>query len=285
MKKFLISAVLFLFSTFAFCVKPKDLKFLIKAYPDISFESSYDSEYDDYLIKVTLGERSKEFYWAEGKMLPKEELKNKDDYLPILYYYPKKIPNPKDFTQEDIKKIKEYANEENRKNSPDVAFFFYDFIYDCSSRIRVEQHIKKTTFLGFRTNVHDRIIEPLKRVETEILKLAKKDKEVQVFIDELTSIESYNWREILDSKKKSIHSYGIATDVLPTNFRKRNIYWVWRKDYDPNKWMLVPLEDRWIVPEKVIKIFESEGFIYGGKWIVWDNMHFEYFPEIILYNK
>ena len=30
-----------------------------------------------------------------------------------------------------------------------------------------------------------------------------------------------------------------------------------------------------------IEIFEDEGFIWGGRWAVWDNMHFEYHPEII----
>ena len=38
----------------------------------------------------------------------------------------------------------------------------------------------------------------------------------------------------------------------------------------------------WIPPLAVIAVFESEGFIWGGKWGVWDNMHFEYRPELIL---
>lgn len=29
------------------------------------------------------------------------------------------------------------------------------------------------------------------------------------------------------------------------------------------------------------KAFESEGFIWGGYWAIWDNMHFEYHPELI----
>ena len=44
--------------------------------------------------------------------------------------------------------------------------------------------------------------------------------------------------------------------------------------------MLVPLKSRWMPPEAVIKIFESEGFIWGGYWIIFDNMHFEYHPEL-----
>ena len=37
-----------------------------------------------------------------------------------------------------------------------------------------------------------------------------------------------------------------------------------------------------IPPQSVIDIFEDEGFIWGGKWVIWDNMHFEYHPELIL---
>ena len=45
--------------------------------------------------------------------------------------------------------------------------------------------------------------------------------------------------------------------------------------------MLTPLSWRWMPPQAVIDIFEEEGFIWGGKWAIWDNMHFEYHPELI----
>ena len=77
---------------------------------------------------------------------------------------------------------------------------------------------------------------------------------------------------------------GVAVDILPIGWDKKNLYWAWRRDIDPD-WMLLPLKKRWIVPDSVVKIFESEGFIYGGKWDLWDNMHFEYRPELILYTK
>ena len=49
--------------------------------------------------------------------------------------------------------------------------------------------------------------------------------------------------------------------------------------------MLVPLENRWKPPEMVIKAFEQEGFIWGGKWPLYDNMHFEYRPELHEFNR
>ena len=40
------------------------------------------------------------------------------------------------------------------------------------------------------------------------------------------------------------------------------------------------LESRWNPPDPVIRAFEKEGFIWGGKWPLYDNMHFEYRPEL-----
>jgi hypothetical protein len=34
-------------------------------------------------------------------------------------------------------------------------------------------------------------------------------------------------------------------------------------------------------PSVVVEIFEKHGFVWGGKWYHFDNMHFEYRPEII----
>jgi len=49
--------------------------------------------------------------------------------------------------------------------------------------------------------------------------------------------------------------------------------------------MLIPLDRRWIPPAPVIAAFEEEGFIWGGKWLLWDNMHFEYRPELMTLKK
>ena len=68
---------------------------------------------------------------------------------------------------------------------------------------------------------------------------------------------------------------------LPVDLKGKAIFWSWTKDVDPN-WMLTPLSKRWMPPQTVIDIFEDEGFIWGGKWGIWDNMHFEYHPELIL---
>jgi peptidoglycan LD-endopeptidase CwlK len=35
------------------------------------------------------------------------------------------------------------------------------------------------------------------------------------------------------------------------------------------------------IPIEIVKIFEANGFIWGGKWWHYDTMHFEYRPELL----
>ena len=162
--------------------------------------------------------------------------------------------------------------------------FFFEAIYDSQTRLSLETHIKKTTLLGKSTNVHERMIVPLKKVEEKIYALAKKDGQVQAFIDNLKSTDAYSWRIIAGTNRKSFHSLGIAIDVLPKSQGGKQIFWSWAADKYPDTWMLIPLKNRWMPPAQVISIFEEEGFIWGGKWVIYDNMHFEYHPELIQYN-
>lgn len=265
--------------------EPKDLKILKQAYPDVTFESEYDSEKNDYLITVSVEDRQKDFYWANGKLLPESELSNEKNYRSVFYEYPDKIPDPQYFTDEYIQQIKDATSFETRQNGDELSYFFYDLLYQSDSRKTVEKRIGSYKFLGKYPNVHDRIKEPLARVEKKIMELSKEDNEVREFLEKLLSVDCYNWRDIEDSGKKSVHSFGIALDVLPKGWGQKNVYWAWRRDIDKENWMKLSLDRRWTPPEKVIEIFEQEGFVYGGKWMVWDNMHFEYFPEVILYNK
>lgn len=270
-----------------------NLKYLEKAYPDLTFTRRYDKVMQDWLITVkipdTPGDKggkghSEEFYWANGSMLPESEIKNADKYWPILYGYQKELSDPANFTEEERERIKQFSSTENRQNGAGTPMFFFDALYDSSSRARLESHIKRISFLGNLTNVHERMIEPLGRVEKRIYALAESNEEVKSFLANLKSNDAYYWRIIAGTKRKSFHSLGIAVDVLPKKLGGKQIFWSWARDKYPNTWMLIPLKDRWMPPAAVIRIFEEEGFIWGGKWVIYDNMHFEYHPELIQFN-
>ena len=268
-----------------FLDEPELLKIFKEAYPNVKFISEYDDSVEDWKITVKAEKRKAALYWADGKFLPKNELENKDLYTAFIYKYSKEIPDPKNFTNEDIERIRNYTNPQNRKSGKGTSPFLYDVIYDCKSRISVESHIKSKRFLNKRSNPHESLHKILEKIEADILEAAKTDSDVKFFVDNLYSVDSYNWRSISDSGNRSFHSLGLAIDVLPKGWTTKNLYWAWRRDLDKENWMLLPLDRRWMPAQKVIEIFESYGFIWGGKWIIWDNMHFEYRPEVILYNK
>lgn len=293
MKKFLFCFIFFvlLCDFFAVDFKKKEIKhdrelikIFEKAYPQVDFNVSFDETVNDWKIEINRDNRSAILYWADGKLLTLDKLPEKDLYSSFLYNYPKNVADPKDFSQEDIDRIREYSSPKNRKKSRGTAPEFYNVIFDVGTRLSTESHINSIKFLNKSTNTHEFLHEILKQVQKDIFEVAKHDAEVKDFLDKLASADSYSWRTISDSGNRSFHSMGLAIDVLPKGWGQKNLYWAWRRDIDGDNWMKLPLERRWMPPQKVIEIFESHGFLWGGKWIIWDNMHFEYRPEVILYN-
>lgn len=82
---------------------------------------------------------------------------------------------------------------------------------------------------------------------------------------------TFNWRTVSGSTRRSLHSFGIALDINP----QYADYWDWTKDKNGN----FTYHNQ--VPMEIVLIFEKYGFIWGGKWLHHDTMHFEYRPELI----
>ncbi len=279
------------FSTLSAKELPDDLIMFEKSYPDITFKEKYDDKLDDWKLELSMPTRpgskkrkSAVFYWADSRMLPKDEYENIEKYTPLLYEYDQNLRDPKTFTKQEKEEIKKYSSESNRKAGPGAATFFFDFVYSADSKEELIKHTTGVFFLSKETRIHERIKKPLKRVESKILAYAKTDTAVKAFISNLKSTDAYHWRIIAGTKRKSFHTYGIAIDVLPKKRGNKEIFWSWTKENVGDKWIMTKLSARWMPPKKVIKAFESEGFIWGGKWVIWDNMHFEYRPELIKYN-
>ena len=263
-----------------------NLKYFINGYPDVKFEKKWDGEVGDWIIEITpsfTGETT-ELYWCDGRLLPKTELENEDKYWSLFTYYPKEIRNPKTFTETERNLIHDFGKVSNRSKAKLTPVFFFNAIYDTETRRSTESHIVTVPFLDKYTNTHEAIVPALRKVETKLLEEAKTDKELNKFIHTFRSCDSYAWRDIEATEIRSLHSLGIAVDFLPKSNNK-HLFWGWARDRFPSDWMDVRLQYRWIPPQKFIDIFESEGFIWGGKWVIWDNMHFEYRPEQIAYNK
>ncbi len=82
---------------------------------------------------------------------------------------------------------------------------------------------------------------------------------------------TYNYRMIAGTNLLSAHAFGIAIDLKSNPCD----YWRWATRQQGQS----RLDD---YPAEVVKIMESRGFIWGGKWAHFDFLHFEYRPELIL---
>jgi hypothetical protein len=128
-------------------------------------------------------------------------------------------------------------------------------------------------------------MEPLRSVEREIRDVARHDEEVAAWVDQLDITYSFISRDIAGSDTRSQHGWGTAIDLVPTSYGGRAVYWSWSRVYDREGWDRIPVARRWSPPQPVVEIFESHGFVWGGKWARFDMIHFEYRPEILLYNR
>jgi hypothetical protein len=221
------------------------------------------------------------FYYARGRLLPEQLRDRHADYDPQPFYnYPAELPPWKDPTPEETLRFRDSADR-RAANPPKRSQHFFDALWRASTREESYDRVKTIRFLGRSVMVHYSIMEELALVEERILGIAKTSAEVRQWINQIDTLTGWNWRTIADTRSRSFHAYGAALDLLPRSYGGRQTYWLWTAENYP-AWWAVPYERRSHPPETVIKAFEEYGFIWGGKWLFFDTMHFEYRPEILL---
>jgi D-alanyl-D-alanine carboxypeptidase len=145
---------------------------------------------------------------------------------------------------------------------------FFDKMYGDCSKGQVQKKLTKVAWLlkmgggsvqiTTVNNVADRlraVSEELDRLPPDINKYA------------FPSAGTFNCRAVKDTGNRSAHAWGAAIDIN-TKFAD---YWLWAKNGG--------YRNR--IPFDIVDIFERHGFIWGGKWVHFDTMHFEYRPELL----
>ncbi|GEM44690.1 M15 family metallopeptidase [Deinococcus cellulosilyticus] len=107
----------------------------------------------------------------------------------------------------------------------------------------------------------------LRRVEQAL----QKNPELQKYVTPHQG--TYLWRKVAGTERLSMHSFGIAIDLNG----KHSNYWKYHKYQEGQKGIVYRNQ----IPEKLVFLFEREGFVWGGRWYHFDTMHFEYRPEMI----
>ncbi|GHU51442.1 hypothetical protein FACS1894200_11620 [Spirochaetia bacterium] len=254
------------------------MKAFAKAYPDRIGPAEYRD--GDWAVPI----RGVYYYYANGKLLPQSLRSQEADYAPTdIYVYPKDLPQWQKPSAAEVARYKamtEAREQSTRKRST----FFFSALLRASNRQEAYNRVKQIKLFGKAFMIHYSILEEIALVEEQVLEAAKSNKEVQQWVQSITEIDAWNWRPVAGSGNLSYHSYGIALDILVKTTNTQDTYWQWAKNKYNGNWWDVSYERRTHPPSAVIKIFESYGFIWGGKWLFYDTMHFEYRPEIFILN-
>ena len=229
------------------------------------------------------------WHFAQGRFLPREDAARPEEFRPLyLYRYAlegRDDPNPWQSVADRVLSRRLSSGSYRGRLSPNPGARrspFYETLWQSRSREEAFAQQQGVTFLGWSVRIHRGIAAPLERAEAHIMALAETDPEVRGWIRNLDSISGWNWRNIAGSENRSFHAYGAAVDLLMKAQPGMETYWQWTaaKGID---WRSVPPENRQNPPPAVIRIFEDQGFIWGGRWPWYDTMHFEYHPELLIF--
>jgi hypothetical protein len=219
------------------------------------------------------------FFWAHGRILPQAERSAWEGYARFRFYpYPPGLPPLPQLDAETEARLKK-ALAEAREHPPRRSEDFLERLYDAASLKETESHIITVNFLGFSVKVHQRIAQPIASVAAECEALRRVDPQVAAFLAGISEVDGFNYRYVADTATRSYHSYGLAVDLIPRSWDGKTPYWLWAIN---DRWWATPYERRWMVPLSIVAAFEKQGFVWGGKWLFFDTMHFEYRPEIFI---
>jgi D-alanyl-D-alanine carboxypeptidase-like protein len=150
---------------------------------------------------------------------------------------------------------------------------FYAKMYGDCTKGEVTRHLVDVIWLPstsaqrLRVTRVNGVAERLQAISNELDKLPAAMTKFLV-----PSAGTYNCRVVAGTKRVSAHGLGIAIDIA-TAYAD---YWYWTKPGPGGRYAY-----RNRIPWEIVEIFETHGFVWGGKWYHYDTMHFEYRPEII----
>jgi flavodoxin len=232
------------------------------------------------------------WYYAGGRFITQEDASKPENFRPqFLYRYSPEPPgdadgaSPWQNTANRIISRREtlasYRPYRSFGNPGGTRSAFFETLWQARNRTEAFAHQQWIGFLGRQVHIHEIIAAPLGRVDARIRELAESNPEIPLWLNSLDSITGWNWRNIAGSTNRSFHSYGAAVDLLMKTEIGKETYWQWTaaKGID---WRTVPTDKKQNPPIAVIRAFEDQGFIWGGRWSRYDTMHFEYHPELLI---
>lgn len=200
------------------------------------------------------------FVWDDGKRKDYDEMILSPD-MNDAFTYPYPFSGNVTNRNEDTSRIRHLG--------------FYKAIYGENEE-EVKEHLVQVPWFKEYFNESFIVVTSANGVDKAFERVIQRLSNIQqAYYQFLSDQDAFYWRTIADSPNLSPHSFGIALDIN-TQFSK---YWLWDKK-ERNEYQY---ENQ--IPLEIVRAFEEEGFIWGGRWWHYDTMHFEYRPEIICYAK
>lgn len=233
------------------------------------------------------------FFWEQGRLLPEGLRPQRTSYTALHFYNYRTGPyEPPELTEAQQTALRDYearvlgqsSEAENdggqRRGESGRYPGFLDALWGVSNARDADRAMQRIRLLNIVTRVHPDIVEPLRRVERDIRSAMETDAEVRAFVGDILMISGFFWRDVPGTNVRSFHAYGTALDLLPRRYNGFG-YWRWARQSGVRDWWDVPLEQRYRVPAAIVTAFETHGFVWGGKWALFDPVHFEYRPEVV----
>jgi hypothetical protein len=229
------------------------------------FQKAYPGRFGKIEMKdddVTITLDGVRFYWAEGKILPEHDLPRREEYhRQAPYTYKKELEPVPEYTPEMKAEMDAWV-----KELDDIPVSRHPGLFTLIWRIydaRSADHYGRTIRLFGRG--------------------VRQDRKLALYLRTIRSVSGLYWRKIARTQTLSFHAFGAAVDVVSANPRHGETYWLWARARD-EEWYTRPLSRRHVPPASFVEVFEKHGFVWGGKWLFYDTIHFEYRPDVLLYN-
>jgi hypothetical protein len=236
-----------------------------------AFREAYAQFIDSVSVQsgdVVFFMRGRAIHFADGRLLDASRPDRRENCDPVFYRY-----SPDPLTEPPV------VPDEFPLACRDVLETLWG-----NDETEIRRQTRGVRFLNRRMIVNQILLAPLAAVERDLLQLAARSAPVAEWIASIEIAYSFIVRDIAASDAPSYHGWGMAFDLVPTSYEGRAVYWRWSRALDREGWQSIPMEGRWSPPHAAIEVFERHGFVWGGKWAYFDMIHFEYRPEIIIYN-
>lgn len=231
----------------------QDILCLMMAYPEYITKIEKDSSEQVYIV---MRSGRKILYDDKKKKSFEEKLYNTDIQDMMEQKYP-------------LTAVNSIMN----KNMDPGRFRVYPLLQEVygGSQKQVEANLTRVNlaYKNFQFNGNNKAADFLQNAIREVIPLTHTRPDIRACVFPFSG--TYNYRYIAGTNLLSPHSFGIAIDLA----RDNRDYWKWASKEEGQK----RIES---YPSDLVKIFEDNNFVWGGKWSHFDILHFEYRPEIIL---